>query len=260
MTGHSCFHGGNRIQVVVTLITGQLGAGYFHLCHFLQDSITVIAYWLCVLPASILAPAVRIWSVHQPTSVPVHSSSLSFCSVCVHACMLSCSVMFDSLQLHWSPPGSSVYGISQARILEWVAISYSKGSFWPRDRICISRVSCIARWILYLYTTWEALCSLYWCSDLPFTSSGSVIMCLQPRRTLWILTMDFVVKISPMQLPKATQSLVQGYLYFIWNCLMHVLKFKLSAYLMLLKLIFINHLASLPIFPFSFISILGRGW
>ena len=40
-----------------------------------------------------------------------------------------------------SPPGSSVHGILQARILEWVAISFSRGSFWPRDRNC---VSCIA--------------------------------------------------------------------------------------------------------------------
>ena len=97
----------------------------------------------------------------NPASVPVHSSSLSLCSVCVHACKLSCSIMFDSLQLHWSPPGSSVHGISQARILEWVAISYSKGSFRPRDRISISCVSCIARQIFYLCATWEALCSLY---------------------------------------------------------------------------------------------------
>ena len=34
-----------------------------------------------------------------------------------------------------SPPGSSVHGILQARILEWVAISLSRGSFWPRDQI-----------------------------------------------------------------------------------------------------------------------------
>ena len=40
-----------------------------------------------------------------------------------------------------SPPGSSVHGILQARILEWVAISFSRGSSQPRDR---SRVSCIA--------------------------------------------------------------------------------------------------------------------
>ena len=40
-----------------------------------------------------------------------------------------------------SPPGSSVHGILQARILEWVAISSSRGSSQPRDR---TQVSCIA--------------------------------------------------------------------------------------------------------------------
>ena len=40
-----------------------------------------------------------------------------------------------------SLPGSSVHGILQARILEWVAISFSRGSFQPRDR---TRVSCSA--------------------------------------------------------------------------------------------------------------------
>ena len=40
-----------------------------------------------------------------------------------------------------SPPGSSVRGILQARILEWVAIPFSRGSSWPRDR---THVSCIA--------------------------------------------------------------------------------------------------------------------
>ena len=40
-----------------------------------------------------------------------------------------------------SPPGFSVHGILQARILEWVAISFSRGSFRPRDR---TQVSCIA--------------------------------------------------------------------------------------------------------------------
>ena len=37
-----------------------------------------------------------------------------------------------------SPPGSSVHGIFQARTLEWVAISYSRGSSSPRDQICVS--------------------------------------------------------------------------------------------------------------------------
>ena len=41
----------------------------------------------------------------------------------------------------WGPPGSSVHGILQAWILEWVAISFSRGSSWPRDQ---TWVSCIA--------------------------------------------------------------------------------------------------------------------
>ena len=41
-----------------------------------------------------------------------------------------------------SPPGSSVHGISQAGILEWLTISFSRGSSWPRDWIYIS---CIGR-------------------------------------------------------------------------------------------------------------------
>ena len=48
-----------------------------------------------------------------------------------------------------SPPGSSVHGILQARIQEWVAISFSRGSSGPRDGTCISLVSCFGRCILY---------------------------------------------------------------------------------------------------------------
>ena len=46
-----------------------------------------------------------------------------------------------------SPPGFSVHGILQARILEWVAISFSRESFQPRDQTCIS---CIAGALHYL--------------------------------------------------------------------------------------------------------------
>ena len=48
-----------------------------------------------------------------------------------------------------SPPGSSVHGISQARILEWVVISFSRGSSLPRDRTCLSCVSSIGRQIFF---------------------------------------------------------------------------------------------------------------
>ena len=49
-----------------------------------------------------------------------------------------------------SPQGSSIHGISQARILKWVAISFSRGSSWLRDQ---THVSCIGRWILYHWAT-----------------------------------------------------------------------------------------------------------
>ena len=50
-----------------------------------------------------------------------------------------------------SLPGSSVQGILQARILEWVAISFSQASSEPRDQTCNSFVSCIGRQVLYYY-------------------------------------------------------------------------------------------------------------
>ena len=50
-------------------------------------------------------------------------------------CVLSCS------------SGSTVHGIFQAKILEWVVISYSRRSSWPRDQTCVSCISCIGRQI-----------------------------------------------------------------------------------------------------------------
>ena len=65
--------------------------------------------------------------------------------------MLGC-VQFCDLR-HWGPPGSSVHGILQAWILEWVAISFSWGFSWPRGWTPISG---IGRWVFYHWATWEA--------------------------------------------------------------------------------------------------------
>ena len=48
-----------------------------------------------------------------------------------------------------SPPGCSVHRILQARILEWIATPFSRGSSQPRDRTHIFYVSCIGRWVPY---------------------------------------------------------------------------------------------------------------
>ena len=67
--------------------------------------------------------------------------------VCVHAKSLSCVRLCDPMDC--SPPGSSVPGIPQAGILEWVAMPSSRGSSWPRDGTLVSYFSCIGRRVLY---------------------------------------------------------------------------------------------------------------
>ena len=66
----------------------------------------------------------------------------------VHACSatLLCPTLCDPMDC--SPLGSPVHGISQERILEWVAITLSRGSSWPKDRARVSCISCIDRWML----------------------------------------------------------------------------------------------------------------
>ena len=71
------------------------------------------------------------WKECDFIPLPVHAQSLQ-----------SCPTLCDPMD--YSPPGSSVCGLSQARILEWVAISFSKGSSRPRDRTHVSLVFCIA--------------------------------------------------------------------------------------------------------------------
>ena len=68
----------------------------------------------------------------------------------LRACVLvthSCSTLCDPVDC--SPPGSSVHGILQARIPEWVAMPSSRGSSQPRDWTYVSHVSCIGRRALY---------------------------------------------------------------------------------------------------------------
>ena len=77
------------------------------------------------------------------------SSEAVFCKVpaCMHvyAISQSCLTLFDPM----SQPDSSVHGIFQARLLEWVAISSSKESSRPRNWTHVSCASRTGRWILY---------------------------------------------------------------------------------------------------------------
>ena len=87
----------------------------------------------------------------------------------VHSCWVVGLLCAQSLGRVWlfghpmdcSMPGSSVHGISQARIQEWVALCFSRASSRPRDQTHISCISCIGRSIFYHYHTWE-LCGCPW--------------------------------------------------------------------------------------------------
>ena len=69
-------------------------------------------------------------STFSPLGSPCKSASVK---------LLSCVCLCDPMDC--SLPGSSVHGIFQARVLEWVAISFSSGSSQPRDRTRVSRIS-----------------------------------------------------------------------------------------------------------------------
>ena len=70
----------------------------------------------------------------------------------------SCPTLCDPMD--YSTPGSSVHGILQARILEWVAMPSSRGSSPPRHWTRVSYVFCIAGGFFTMSTTWEAQCKV----------------------------------------------------------------------------------------------------
>ena len=88
-------------------------------------------------------PDVR--NAFPPSICLAYSTCTSSNGLNVFSLMSSCLVAQSCLIL-CDPPGSSVHGISQARILEWVAVCFSRGSSQPRVQ---TQVSCTGRWILY---------------------------------------------------------------------------------------------------------------
>ena len=70
----------------------------------------------------------------------------------------------------FSLPGSSVHGILQARILEWFAMSSSRGFSRLRNWTCVSYISCAGRWVLYHWATGKPSTTLAF--HIPCLSSG----------------------------------------------------------------------------------------
>ena len=92
------------------------------------------------------------------------------CSVKWSEVAQSCPTLCNPMDC--SLPGSSLHGVLQARILEWVAISFSRGSSWPRDR---TRVSCIADRCFNLWATRETPEYIMWNARLDDAQTGAKI-------------------------------------------------------------------------------------
>ena len=90
-----------------------------------------------------------VWSVWVHLYMCFSKYILCCCCLVIQLC----PTLYDPMGC--SPPGSSVHGILQARILEWVPFP-SPGSSQPRDWTCIFYVSCFRRQILYHWATSEA--------------------------------------------------------------------------------------------------------
>ena len=91
-------------------------------------------------------PSCLKWSIVNIKMVYLGNHLLSMLK-CINPPVISNSLY----PMDCSPPGSSVHGSLQARILEWVAISFSRGSSQSRDRTSVSHMAC------RFFTVWAML-------------------------------------------------------------------------------------------------------
>ena len=77
--------------------------------------------------------------VQTERSVAIHWATFALANE-VNVTVITISlILCDTMDC--SPPGSSVHGILQARILEWVAVPFSRGSSGPRDQTWVSKIA-----------------------------------------------------------------------------------------------------------------------
>ena len=118
-------------------------------------------------------------------------------------CMCAKSLQFQSCPticdpVDYSLPGSSVHGILHARFLEWVAISSSRGSSWPKDWIHIPCVSCTTGTFLTCWAIGETQMFLL----KAFSSDiwGLIIWVSRPGNYKWKATVSRSSRGSPWDL------------------------------------------------------------
>ena len=115
---------------------------------------------------------------------PSLSQNIRFYLESITVCVLvtqSCMILWDHVVC--SPPGSCVHGIFQARLLEWVAIPFSRGSFLPRDQ---TQVSCIAGRFFSVWTSMFTIIHIFaWWISLWYNAARPLISSLFWLRLLF---------------------------------------------------------------------------
>ena len=134
--------------IAFTTLLGEVLKGTF--IHFMKGFFFFLHVGIRMLGSYEQSRFMHWWKNQLP--LPFSSKTLCVC-VCVCSVSLSCPTLCHSMDC--SPPASLVHGILQTRILEWVAISYSRRSSPPRDWTHISCVSCTGGRILYHWTIWQ---------------------------------------------------------------------------------------------------------
>ena len=141
---------------------------------------TSATYWMCGFCMFLMSLCFILFVQKNVNArmIWLHTcKALSVWHVCMQAKLLqSCLTLCDPMD--YSPPGSSVHGILQARVLEWVAMPSSRESSLPRDQTHF----CLVHWqvdSLSLSPPWEPKVNINICSKLSLSLShynaGSII-------------------------------------------------------------------------------------
>ena len=154
-----------------------------------------------------------LWSLLQekPDSTVSPRFNLTCCCCCLVPRL--CPTLCDPKNC--SPPGSYVHWISQAEILEWVAIFSSRGSSQLRDQ---THISCIGTRVLYHWATWEAL--TWDASTLKNLRTCSLTSTKNHQIICHYFCQERVVMLSPYHPAGTWGQLVLVYLCGWWECLL----------------------------------------
>ena len=112
-----------------------------HIC--VCSFITWVYLWKCIFMQCVIIFGRKV--SHHVWELKLWNQAVCVCSVAQ-----SCPILWDPMNC--SPPGSSVYGALQARILEWVAMPSSRGIFLFTGRTRGYYVSCTGRQVLYCWS------------------------------------------------------------------------------------------------------------